>query len=585
MKKIYILAISCAVTLFGCKDYFDVKNNPITYGQSYIDIDITTDKPLYKPNETVKFTLKTLPTGAKVRYSYLGSTLTEANLSATTWTWQPPADDFRGYMVEIFTVNNGVEKTMSSIAVDVSSNWSKFPRYGFLSNYDKLNDVHISKNIDLLNRYHINGIQFYDWLYDHHRPLAGTVASPAASWPDIFGRYNYYSTVKGYVDAAKGKNMKTMFYNLCYGALNSAAADGVKDEWYLFKDKNHTEKDYHPLSGRSNIYLVNAGNTDWQKYLIARNNDVYSVFNFDGYHIDQLGDRGSRYDYNGNLVDMPSTYKSFIEAMKTAKPNKNLLFNAVAGYAQDKIATSSVDFLYTEVWGGRNGDNENMSYADLITAMNNDLAKGNNQKNIVLAAYMNYDVNGSGFVNKPGILLADASIFAWGGAHLELGEHYLINEYFPKNNLQMRADLGKALISYYDFSVAYQNLLRDGGTFQNATVTFANNSITAQQWPADKGKVATIGKKVNGKDIVHLINFSNASSMAWRDTNGTQKEPTLLTEQTITINTSGAAKKVWFASPDVNGGVAKNLAFTQAGNTVNVKIPSLKYWDMIVIEY
>lgn len=585
MKK-YIIVISCLLAVFGCKGYYDdIKNDPITYGQSYLDIDFSTDKPAYKPGEAVRFTLKNLPAGAKIRYSHLGNVIQEANLTTNSWTWTPPNTDYKGYMAEVYTVTNGTETTLGSIAIDVSSDWSKFPRYGFLSDYEKLSDAYIGKNIELLNRFHINGLQFYDWLYDHHRPLAGTVANPAASWPDIFGRYNYYATVKGYIGAAKAKNIKTMFYNLAYGALNSAPADGVKEEWYIFNDQNHTQKDFHPLSGRSNIYLTNAGNTEWQQYLIGRNNDVYSVFDFDGYHIDQLGYRGNRYDYNGNLIDLPASYKSFINAMKTARPDKHLLFNAVGGYGQDQIATSPVDFLYAEIWGGRNGDNENMSFADLISAMNDNLSKSNYQKNIVLAAYMNYDVNGSGFVNKPGILLADAAIFAWGGAHLELGEHYLINEYFPKNNLQMRADLGKALISYYDFSVAYQNLLRDGGTFQAADVTFANSAIIVGQWPADKGKVATVGKKVNGKDIVHLINFTNANTMVWRDPKAIQAEPQLMVAPTVDVKVSGTPTKVWFASPDVDGGIAKTLNFTQTGNKITVTLPSLKYWDMIVIEY
>ena len=586
MKKRYISAILCLSALFGCKrDYYDVKNDPLTYGQSYINITLSTDKPLYKPGETVKFTLKNVPSNAKIRYSHLGNVIKEDNLASGTWTWNPPADDYKGYMVEIYTTENGVEKVINNIAVDVSSDWAKFPRYGFLSDYGKVQNVHMKRNIELLNRYHINGLQFYDWLYDHHRPLAGTVENPAASWPDIFGRYNYFSTVKGYIDAAKSLNMKTMFYNLCYGALNSATADGVKEEWYIFNDKNRTEKDYHPLSGRSNIYLVNAANPEWQQYIIGRNKDVYDVFGFDGYHIDQLGWRGDRYDYYGNLIDMSASYSSFINAMKTAQPDKKLLFNAVGGYAQDHIAPAPVDFLYTEVWGSRENDNENMSYEDLISAMNDNLSKSNYQKNIVLAAYMNYDVHSSGYVNKPGVLLADAAIFAWGGAHLELGEHYLISEYFPKNNLQMRADLGNALINYYDFSVAYQNLLRDGGSFQIADVTFANTAIVAESWPAAKGKVATIGKKVNGKDIVHLINFTDATTMVWRDNKATQAEPKLINTPTVDIQVSGAPSKVWFASPDIDGGGAKTLNFTQIGNKITVTLPSLKYWDMVVIEY
>ncbi len=585
MKKIYNLIALCIFTIGGCSDYYDTNNNPITYGQSYNEVSITTDKAAYKPGEVVEFTLKELPDGAKVRYTFLGKTISESALSAKTWTWTPPSDDYKGYMVEVYTTENGTEKVYSNIAVDVSSDWAKFPRYGFLSDYGKLSDVQIKQNIEMLNRYHINGLQFYDWMYDHQRPLAGTVENPSSSWLDIFNRTSYLSTVKKYIAEAKSKEMKTMFYNLCYGALKDASLDGVSEEWYLYKDNKHGEKDFHELStARSNIYLTNPANSSWQQYIIKRHQDVYDVFDFDGYHIDQLGVRGDRYDYNGNLVDLPSSFGSFISAVKTAQPTKKLLFNAVGGYGQEYIGKSAVDFLYAEVWGARNGDSPNDSYNDLISFMKNNLQKGNNQKNIVLAAYMDYDMSSTkGTVNKPGILLADAVIFAWGGAHLEVGEHYLTNEYFPNNNLQMSSDLGKALVSYYDFSVAYQNLLRDGGDFQTADITSTN--FTMNSWPANQGSVATISKKVNGKDVFHLINFSKASSMVWRDPNGTQTEPTLVNAPSISIAVSGTPSKVWFASPDINGGVSQQLAFTQTGNKINVTLPSLKYWDMIVAEY
>ena len=61
--------------------------------------------------------------------------------------------------------------------------------------------------------------------------------------------------------------MKSLFYNLAYGALSDAADDGVKEAWYLFKDKKHGNKDYHPLGSpfKSNIYLTK---TTYMKFLI-----------------------------------------------------------------------------------------------------------------------------------------------------------------------------------------------------------------------------------------------------------------------------------------------------------------------------
>jgi dextranase len=38
------------------------------------------------------------------------------------------------------------------------------------------------------------------------------------------------------------------------------------------------------------------------------------------------------------------------------------------------------------------------------------------------------------------------------------------------------------------------------------------------------------------------------------------------------------------ASPDISGGSPIELNFVQQGNQVSLKLPSLKYWNMLVIE-
>ncbi|WP_374163290.1 glycoside hydrolase family 66 protein [Arcticibacter sp. MXS-1] len=585
MKKIYLsFALCVAVFVSGCEDYYDTKNDPVVYGETYFNSDLHTDKACYKPGETVHFSLKEIPAGnVKVRYSHLGQTIKEENLSSASWSWTAPTDDYRGYMIDIYEETGGKEKIYQSIAVDVSSDWKKFPRYGFLSSYGNLPGTIIGNNINNLNRYHINGIQFYDWMSDHQRPLAGTADKPASSWPDLIGRTNYLSTVKGYIDAAHSKGMKAMFYNLAYGALNTAAADGVKEEWYLFKDANHSVKDQHTLDPpfRSSIYLTDPGNAAWQNYLKGRNNDVYAVFGFDGFHIDQLGNRGTVYNYNGEAVNPGEAFMPFIASMKQANPDKRLVMNAVGQYGQQQsIAKSDVDFLYTEVW------DESKTFDQLASVITDNDSYSNHSKPTVLAAYMNYaKSNSTGFVNLPGILLANAVIFSFGGAHLELGEHYLANEYFPNANLQMKRDAKRDLMHYYDFLVAYQNLLRDGGAFSSIRVESADGKLSFQDWPSSQGKVAVLGKTFAVRDVVHLINFTDATSMEWRDTNGTQKEPVQVTDVRVKIAASKTVTKVWLASPDINGGVAQRLDFKQSGTEISLTIPSLKYWDMVVLEY
>ncbi len=559
-------------------------NKSISPIQNTASVRISTNKARYSPGDIITFTINhALPATAKVRYRHLSDVVAENTLSGTTWQWQAPAQDYTGYMVDVYNVVNGKDVIYCSIGVDVSSNWSHFPRYGFLSSYPKMTTTAIDYVINDLNRYHINGLQFYDWEYEHQQPLAGTVTNPASEWQDIARRDTYLSTVKGYIDAAHAHNMEAMSYNLAYGALSDAAADGVSDQWYLYTDKEHVNKKVFKLDPsmfKSYIWVLDPSNTAWQQYIGDKTNDVYKVLDFDGYHIDQLGDMGVLYNYSGQQVNLPSGFESFIKAMKAYQPDKHLVMNAVNQFGQQNIATSPVDFLYTEVWGPNDG------YKDLATIIANNDSYSDNTKKTVLAAYMDYNLsNAPGFFNTPGVLLTDAVIFAFGGAHLELGEHMLSNEYFPNDNLQVKGELRDALVHYYDFLVAYENLLRDGGTVNAPSVTSLDGKMPVNQWPPQIGSVAVSGRDMGNTQVIHLLNFANANSLAWRDANGTQTTPDTFTDVKLSFQTSKTVKKVWVASPDYQDGTPQTLNFTQTGNSLLFTLPSLQYWDMVVIEY
>ena len=426
--------------------------------QSDITVDLKTDKAIYAPGEAITFT-GNVPSDARIRYRHLGETIHEHSASGDRWTWTAPSADGQGYMVEVYRQRD--EKTdlvLGTIAVDVSSDWMMFPRYGFIGDFgkDKLADGVIEAEMEFLNRCHINGVQFYDWHNKHHWPLGGTMEKLDEVYKDIANRDVYNAAVKKYIDVQHGYGMKAMFYNLAFGVLDDARADGVKEEWNLYKKPGREDQDAHTLPGgwKSSIYLVDPGNAEWQDYLIERNKEVYHHLDFDGFHIDQLGSRGTRYDWNGKQVDLPVGYASFINAMKKAHPDKRLVFNAVSSYGSNRIAgTGNVDFCYNEVWGSED------QFKDLYTIIKTNDMNSNHTLKSVLAAYMNYECSGRDF-NIPGVLLTDAVIFALGGAHLELGDHLLCREYFPSQDVKMSPALRTLMVRYYDFMTAYQNLLR-----------------------------------------------------------------------------------------------------------------------------
>jgi dextranase len=553
---------------------------------------VNTDKARYNPGQTVTFTasIASYASGLSlvVQYYQGGNLLsTQPTITPTsgtvTWQWTPAATDYQGYLVGLTLKQGTTTLSTTSIGVDVSSDWARFPRYGFLSAYPSMTDGDMDAVMNQLNRYHLNSIQFYDWMDKHHRPLAGTAAAPAAQWNDLANRTTVFQTIKGYIDRGHTKNMNSLFYSLIYGAYPTAASDGVDlSGWGLYNDQAHTSPWYNgnfPSNWESQgLNILNPANTSWRSYFLNEVGKVYDAANlhFDGWHIDQLGDGHAKYDSQGNPAAVDQAFGPFITAAKNARPDKKLVMNAVNQYGQSGIAAAPVDITYSEVW-----DNEGYVNLGGIIQKNEQLAPG---KRTVLAAYVNRDrSNGPGTFNDASVLMADATIFAFGGAHIELGEHMLGNEYFPNSNLQMSADLQQAITRYYDFAVAYENLLRDQGRqFTNVTLSGGSN---VQAWPPVQGKIATVGTATGGTQVFQLLNYSQAQTMSWRDNSQVQPVPTTQTNLSLSFPFSTPIAKVWTASPDVNNGLPQQLNnFSQKNGIVTVTLPSLQYWAMLVAE-
>jgi dextranase len=583
----FLLAAGLGVSvLAGCQSSSQLFKSETIEAGKRIGL-LNTDKASYSPGESVNFNL-TLASDLKkpsllVQYKHLSELIKEEEIEFSSnevkWKWTPKEEDYKGYMVEVYVKDGKDVVDHQNIAVDVSSDWSRFPRYGYLADFYEMDKSEQKSVIDKLNRFHINGLQFYDWQYKHEQPLKLENGEVASTWPDIANREVSKKTIENYISLAHEKNMKAMNYNLLFGAYENYEEEGVKKEWGLYKDPLLENQDHHPLpdSWASDIYLMDPSNEEWQHFLISAEKEVFEHLDFDGWHVDQLGDRGPLWNGSGKRVDLAQAYIPLLQKAKD-ELQVDLVMNAVSQFAQGYFATQTpVNFLYTELWDAHK------TYGNLkdVVDQNTKFSKG--KLSTVLAAYMNYDLsNSTGEFNTPGVLLTDAVIFASGGAHLELGENMLSKEYFPHKNLTISEELNKQLIQYYDFSVAYQNLLRDGGEEIEKEVSAGDVEVTSSP---DLGALWSFAKAKDNKEIVHLINFTDANTVEWRDNNGTQTEPDERNDLALTIDASKKVEKVWVASPDYYHGSAQELDFKQKDNKVKITIPSLKYWNMVVIEY
>ena len=554
-------------------------------------MDLWTDRARYSPGETVWIQAARFADfpGATVRYRHGLDVIKEEPLRQEWWPWNPPATDFQGYLVDVYRLDaDGNEVVLASIGVDVSSDWKRFPRYGYTAWFEPGKEQYIPGDVAFLNRRHINAVQFQDWHWKHHRPYCAD-----EQYTDVANRTVSRNVVKTFIEAQHGYNMVSFFYNLGFGALDGdwAEAEGVRPEWYYYKDNAHQQKDYHmlPSDWKSNISFMDPGNTGWQNYLCDRNEEVYANLPFDGFQVDQVGRRqGQLYDYWGNKINLDDRFAPMLKAFKQRHPHKRLIMNSVSKYGASQIASSGViDVCYSELW------DENPDMMDLYWVIFDNKNAGGPDMRTVFATYMNYDyakTHKGGNFNHPGILLTDACIFALGASHLELGTggNMLCNEYFPNTDLRMSKDLENAVTRYYDFATAYENYLYDTSRELTPTITsLSGHSLSI--WNYQKGpqpRRITIHAKetTTGARVYHLLNFTSANSLSWRDLNGDMPSPSTQNNISLDIDSDRMVSRVWVATPDSHACAPVLLPFTQQGRSVTVTVPTLEYWTMLVLE-
>ncbi len=558
-----------------------------------------TEKSMYAPGETAVVCLENLPAEATALRARLYS------LERCVWDWQLPASkrfplslpdaDGRGYALEVEALDEQQNVLTSAFtAVDVSSSWTKFPRYGYVWDFTPSADA--ESKADEMARYHLNGVQFYDWQYRHHRPLAADLSG----WRDWSGRWISGDTVRAYLRAAHDRGMACMAYNMIYAANETYLTDGsgVQADWRLVR-ANGTDFtcDMDAKLGPVGVLqYFNLLNPDWQSYIFAQENRVFEAFDFDGWHGDTIGENGPMrtadggplgYDADGKPIYLVKDgYTAFLNAAKAAIGDKYLAFNPVGAQGIENVNVSAVDVLYTEFWPWDRNANGRL-YDDYYTLHRAILGacEQSGGKSLIVAAYVNYR-NPKAAFNPASVRMLDCVVFASGGSRIELGNggNMLSDEYFPADGKKRMDDgLRSAVGRLYDFLVAYENLLRDGQRPVSRTVRLENLPVSTD---GRSDTVWCLAKADSSTEIYHFLNLTGTDD-GWRDEEQTKKPPIAHENVKTRLYTDYPVREVWLASPDGESPLPLPLEF-QTGRDANGAYaeftqPALEYWNLIFL--
>ncbi len=525
-------------------------------------VDLYPLKGTFKPGEMVKFLVKiqaARETRATLQLtiwhlnemidslSQQVSLVRGAQSCTIEWSLRPhtsPLGTPRGYgVVGELLDEHGQVVSLKETAIDVLSNWTSFPRYGFLTDFTPGRDD-AETTLEGLARFHINGLQFYDWHYRHDRLLA-----PTPEYIDPLGRELSLATVCSLIDAAHDYGMAAMAYLAVYAAS--------LEFWRAHPDWGIYDQHGQPLTFMDFLGLMDpTPRSAWIEHLLRECAQVLAALPFDGLHVDQYGDPKEGFDAKGAPLDIPSAFADFIGKLKDAHPSAAATFNAVGNWPIETLATTPQDFMYIEIWPPKT------SYLDLPeTVLGARRLSGG--KPVVIAVYLP--------VERPAnIRLADALIFSSGGARIEIGEktRLLADPYFPKHQ-PIPPTLECRLRSYYDFAVRYAELI-------------GPNATDHSDWPIEVPTgIWKVARTSPGWLTICLINLNGLGDTGWDQDH---PAPPILTNVPVEISSPGRLRQVWWSSPDSDALSLQPLSWRESGGPLRVYLPSLEYWGLVALE-
>jgi dextranase len=468
--------------------------------------------------------------------------------------WTPPVEP-AGYSAKLEILSaNDLPASYAATAFDVLSNWTDFPRYGFLTDFSPSRRDPESV-FHQLTRFHINGLQFYDWQYRHDQLLA-----PTEEYIDPLGREMSLVCVRKLVDVAHQHGMAAMPYLAIYAAS--------VDFWRAHLDWALYDVAGNPIPfGENFLGLMDpSAGSPWSKHLLAETSRALQSIPFDGLHIDQYGEPKRGWDSHQRPVDLTRAFVDFIQSASYHHTDKTILFNAVGNWPIEALAESVVDFLYIEVWP------PDVQYGHLAEMVLNAvrLSRG---KAVVIALYLP--------ASQPANhLLTNAVILACGGTRIELGEdaRLLSDPYFPKHE-ELSASLKSQLRQLSDYAVRNGEWLRPYTLSVDEKEIWSRGEINPE-FISPNESIWTVARRHPKQLVIHLINFTNlASSPHWDEAHDF---PATCQNILIRIQIQHRPSQIFWDCPEETHGL-QLFDFEHSNETLTVQIPHINFLGLIAI--
>jgi dextranase len=516
-------------------------------------IELLPAKATFAPGETIEVEARGAANGAPVRLFHLDRLVAEAAVGEgrATFSAQPEG----GYGVQCGEVSG---------ALDVLASPLRRLRYGFVSHYEAGRSADgVAENV---RRFHLNAVQFYDWMYRH----ADLVPSQD-QYEDALGQRLSLATVRSLIAAVAVAGSLPLAYAAVYAV--------GEDAWPQWESEALYRADGTPWSLGDFLRIVDPCSERWLTHLCAELGKAMDV-GFAGFHLDQYGwpKWGLRED--GRRVDVADALPALISRVAEELPGAKLVFNNVNDFPTWATAAAPQAATYIEVWAPHTRLRD---LADLV-AKARGLAP---QRPVVLAAYLpayHEDERGA----LVGEMLLLATVFSSGATALLHGEEgaVLTDPYYVRHHT-LQAEARDVVRRYFDFAVRYGDLLFDPAAVDVTRSHFGgDNEEVRVEAPVPVSADAQGGTlwcrvfRVGGGLVIHLIDLSRQGDDEWATPK--RSAPALAGVRVSVLRRGREAAAILAAAP-AGAAALEALPVETTDRYDSVELASLDTWALIQV--
>ena len=191
-----------------------------------------------------------------------------------------------------------------------------------------------------------------------------------------------------------------------------------------------------------------------------------------------------------------------------------------------------------------------------------------------------------GEFDEASVRLQNAVIFASGATPILVGddEQSLAHEYFPNRSKSLRPSLQRALQSQFSFITAHERILFAPDVTPTAERLTSIEALSSHTL-IDSGSngIWVLPRHTPVGDVIHLVNLRGVDDARWRNAAPTPEPTESIRLRYRTENARDITRVAW-ATPDAATGELSTLEFTVADDSVEFEVPSLQYWNLVLLQ-